>query len=141
MLVYFLRYKVAGPSLEYGGKRVAESSGKQLIKKIGRTTVLKETAKRVALKTTEGVAFAVANTAVDTVVENHLQSMLNSLASDILSGVKGEAANHKVAHNLQKAYDRLGENDARANRYHKQCHGADQPNQSSNGLAGSCCTS
>ncbi|XP_041782118.1 uncharacterized protein LOC121598850 isoform X1 [Anopheles merus] len=107
-------YKVAGPSLEYGGKRVAESSGKQLIKAVGGRMVVKETAKRVALKTAEGVAFAVANRAVDTVVENHLQSMLNSLASDILSGVKGEVANHKVAHNLQKAYDRLGENDARA---------------------------
>nr|XP_049465269.1 uncharacterized protein LOC125906394 isoform X1 [Anopheles coluzzii]XP_049465270.1 uncharacterized protein LOC125906394 isoform X1 [Anopheles coluzzii]XP_049465271.1 uncharacterized protein LOC125906394 isoform X1 [Anopheles coluzzii] len=107
-------YKVAGPSLEYGGKRVAESSGKQLIKAVGGRTVVKEIAKCVALKTAESVAFAVANTAVDTVVENHLQSMLNSLASDILSGVKGEVANHKVAHNLQKAYDRLGENDARA---------------------------
>ncbi|XP_061510531.1 uncharacterized protein LOC133392815 [Anopheles gambiae] len=102
--------KIVGPSLEYVGKRVA---GKQLIKTAYRM-VVKATAKSMALKTAKGVSFALSNTTNDMIVADYLQTRLNSVALEILSGIRETVKVHIVAQTLQKAYYQVGQNDAKA---------------------------
>ncbi|MDR0288935.1 MAG: hypothetical protein LBH78_02705 [Rickettsiales bacterium] len=115
-------HKLAGPNFEFG-KKVAEMSGTQLIETAGSKVIKgevikslasgwkvigKEVAKRITLKTIEGVAFGLANAGVDTLVENYLQALCEGIASDILSDIEREVEEHNISISLEKAYKVLG---------------------------------
>ncbi|UXX39938.1 hypothetical protein [Wolbachia endosymbiont of Oryzaephilus surinamensis] len=100
-------HKLAGPNFEFG-KKVAEMSGTQLIQTAGWKVVGKEVAKRITLKTIEGLALGLANAGVDTLVENYLQALCEGIASDILSDIEREVEEHNISISLEKAYKVLG---------------------------------
>jgi hypothetical protein len=106
-------YKIAGPSFEVGGKKVAETSGTQLIKIVGWKTVGKEVVKSIALKATEGVAFGFANAGADMLIENHLQALCDNIGSHILSNIKQKVEEHNISITLKEAYKILGEEKTR----------------------------
>ncbi|WP_341819867.1 DEAD/DEAH box helicase [Wolbachia endosymbiont (group A) of Brachyopa scutellaris] len=100
-------HKLAGPNFEFG-KKVAEMSGTRLIQTAGWKVVGKEVAKRITLKTIEGLALGLANAGVDTLVENYLQALCEGIASDILSDIEREVEEHNISISLEKAYKVLG---------------------------------
>lgn len=106
-------HKIAGTSIEVGGKRVAEISGAQLIKLNGRMVVGKEVCKRITFKTIEGVAFGLANAGVDMLIENYLQTLCEDIASTILSDIEREVEKHNISKSLEEAYKILGEEKSR----------------------------
>ena len=71
-------YKVAGPVRVEGGRKVAEMVGQRLVQSVGIEKIAKETLKRVGCKVVEGVAYGLAQGAVDHVsffrasVEKHI---------------------------------------------------------------------
>ncbi|WP_264685759.1 helicase-related protein [Wolbachia endosymbiont (group B) of Pandemis corylana] len=105
-------HKLAGPNFEFG-KKVAEISGTQLIKATGWKIIGKEVAKRITLKTIEGLALGLANAGVDTLVENYLQALCEGIASEILSNIEQEVENHNISASLEKAYEVLGREEAK----------------------------
>nr|XP_034172188.1 uncharacterized protein LOC117600634 isoform X2 [Osmia lignaria] len=120
-------HKLAGPNFEFG-KKVAEMSGTQLIETVGSKVVNgvvktslasgwkivgKEVAKRIILKTIEGVAFGLANAGIDRLVENYLQALCEGIASDILSDIEREVEEHNISINLKEAYKVLGRENAK----------------------------
>ncbi|MFJ5423386.1 hypothetical protein [Wolbachia endosymbiont of Drosophila barbarae] len=100
-------HKLAGPNFEFG-KKVAEMSGTQLIQTAGWKVVGKEVAKRITLKTIEGLALGLANAGVDTLVENYLQALCEGIASDILLDIERKVEEHNISISLEKAYKVLG---------------------------------
>ncbi|UIP93016.1 hypothetical protein JSQ73_001395 [Wolbachia endosymbiont of Anopheles demeilloni] len=105
-------HKLAGPNFEFS-KKVAEISGTQLIKTTSWKIIGKEVAKRITLKTIEGLALGLANAGVDTLVENYLQALCEGIASEILSNIEQEVENHNISASLEKAYEVLGREEAK----------------------------
>lgn len=106
-------HKLAGPSFEAGGKKVAEMSGTKLIKTAGWKVVGKEVIKRITLKAMEGIALGLANAGVDTLVENYLQGLCEGIASSILSNIEQEVEKHNISASLKEVYEILGEEKAK----------------------------
>ena len=105
-------HKIAGPKLEVSGKKVAEMSGKKLIKTVGPKPLGKQVVKRIGKKTTEGMAFGLANAGIDTLLENHLQGVLNDIISEMLN-IEKNLKWDNVSKSLEEVYKRFGEEKAR----------------------------
>ncbi|XP_076226110.1 uncharacterized protein LOC116426667 isoform X1 [Nomia melanderi] len=105
-------HKLAGPNFEYGMK-IAEMSGNRLIETVGWKVVLKEVAKRIALKAGKDIVDGLINAGVHTIVGNNFQVLCENIASDILSNIEQEVEKHNISISLERAYKTLGEEGAR----------------------------
>ncbi|XP_065556502.1 uncharacterized protein LOC136024893 isoform X1 [Artemia franciscana] len=105
-------HKLAGPNFECG-KKVAEMSGTQLIETTGCKIIGKEVAKRITVKTIEGVALGLTNAGIDTLFENYLQALCEGIASEILSNIEQKVEKHNISATLKEIYETLGEEKAK----------------------------
>ncbi|XP_035893458.1 uncharacterized protein LOC118503851 isoform X2 [Anopheles stephensi] len=105
--------KVSGPGLMKDGKEIATMTGWGMIKEIGGTRVFSETVKRIVMKTAQGFAQGLANVIVDKFTEDYLQSLIETIAADMLAQTVRKVDDHKIADSLKKIYDELGEEQTR----------------------------
>ncbi|XP_053675897.1 uncharacterized protein LOC128726129 [Anopheles nili] len=113
-----ISYKAVGPGLEVGksleeGQRVAEMAGNKMLVAISEKVVFEQSVKRVIIKTSEGFAYGLASMAVDKLIESQLQTVMDSIARSILSGIENEVSKHAISTNLRLAYEALGEKQAK----------------------------
>ncbi|KAF6205815.1 hypothetical protein GE061_019989 [Apolygus lucorum] len=76
-------------------------------------SVGKEMIKRISLKTFKEVGLVIANMAVDEIFDNFLQDSCDLIASEIMNNVERVFKSHEIASVLRKAFEVMGENDAR----------------------------
>ena len=78
-----LGYKVAGPVRAEGGKKVMEMVGRDLARSISTRKIANETLKRVGCKIVEGVAYGIAQGAVDHVSHSSVEYLKRDSYDDI----------------------------------------------------------
>lgn len=106
-------YKLAGPHLQATGKNIAAICGKELIKEVGRGVIVKEVAKRIALKTIHGIAFGMANASVDYLMENYLRTLCSVLAAKFFEVIETSTAYQSVTATLNEVFTKLGQQEAK----------------------------
>lgn len=112
-------HKVAGSSLQISEQKLAETAGKQLLQSLPKTatnivtvSVTKQVAKRICLKTLEGIAFGMTNSGIDKILQNHLNTFSKSLSFVLLSKIEEKVQEHHISLSLRECYQVMGEKDA-----------------------------
>ncbi|KAF6205681.1 hypothetical protein GE061_019854 [Apolygus lucorum] len=104
--------KLCAPGAMIGEVKASQTVGAQVLRTADKS-IGKEIIKHISLKTIEGVGFGLANMAVDSTVDNCLQGLCDGIASEIMTNVEDEFKSHNIASVLRRAFEVLGENDAR----------------------------
>uniref|UniRef100_A0A182MVB9 Uncharacterized protein n=1 Tax=Anopheles culicifacies TaxID=139723 RepID=A0A182MVB9_9DIPT len=105
--------KVAGPGLIEDAKELSTLTGAALKKSRAGDKIFGETMKRIVCKTAQGFAQGAASAMVDTFTDDYLQSVINSIAGEVLAAAVSQVDGDKLSQTLRRIYDELGEQQAR----------------------------